>query len=83
VDADFGFPIGDLMRLSLGAEFDIDRSELTESYIQLTRELDCWIGSMRFLSDKTEEDTDNFGVEFMIYLKAFPDVRLGSTPRAF
>ena len=67
------FPLGPKMEGYIRYEYDLDEGDLARQVYQLTRDLHCWVGGLRF----EEEDGQN-QIQLVLYLKAFPSI--GSNP---
>ena len=61
-------------RLGLEAEYDLVEDELATQSCELTRDLHCWVGALR-----VREDNGDLQVMLVLYLKAFPKVRLDTS----
>ena len=63
-------PMGAKSDLRVAYFFDLDRGKVGRQTYELTRDLHCWIGALRF-----EEEADEISVLLIFSLKAFPKFR--------
>jgi len=55
-------------------EYDFVERELARQVYEITRDLHCWVGALR-----VEEDNGDLRVVVLLYLKAFPKVRIDTS----
>lgn len=63
------FPVGQKTDGYVRYEYDLEQNDLARQIYQLTRDLHCWMGGLRF-----EEEDGTSQVQLVLYLKAFPSV---------
>ena len=67
----FHIPISAKSTFSASYFFDLDQGEVGRQTYEFTRDLHCWLGTLRF-----EEDADDISVLLIFSLKAFPKLKL-------
>ena len=63
----FHLPLGAHSKFSANYFFDLERNKIGRQSYELSQELHCWVGALRF-----EEDADDISVFLIFSLKAFP-----------
>ena len=65
------FPINEKTSGRVRLEYDLEQNEVARQVYEIIRDLHCWMGSLAF-----SEDNGDYRVMLMLYLKAYPNVKV-------
>jgi lipopolysaccharide assembly outer membrane protein LptD (OstA) len=65
------FPISEKWSGRVRLEYDLEETELARQVYELIRDMHCWVGSLAF-----SEDNGDYRIMLMLYLKAYPNIKV-------
>jgi hypothetical protein len=71
LSAGLRLPLTEKVSFNASWDYDIEAGDMAHQTYELLRDLHCWMGALRL-----EEDSGRVTFGFVLYLKAFPSVRL-------
>ena len=74
ITGEVNFPIDKKTAGRIRYEFDIEAGRMARQLYEITRDLHCWMGSLR-----VESEEDSWGLMLALYLKAFPSFGVNSS----
>ncbi len=76
ISAHFSTPLTEKMSASVKCAYDFEESEMAYTVYQLTRDLHCWMGALRYTTEESGDDQTQ-EIMVMLWLKAFPGFGMG------
>ena len=74
INLGFKIPLNEKTDLRVGYYYDLAKGKLGRQSYELTRDLGCWIGSL-----KVVDESANMALYFLLYLKQLPEFKLGGS----